>query len=150
MKAILAATQTKLAEVTALKFIDENTGQLDYYSPNMPVKFPCALIDINDGDFSDIGKDRAAEPQNRQMGNINLVIVLANLKLTNSSLNAPAGQKVAAFAIWDIMEDIHKKVHGWRPTENASPFVRKGFGRVQREDGVQEYRIRYTATANNV
>ena len=39
MKALLEKIQQKVSEITELKYIDENWGQLDYYSPNMPVQY---------------------------------------------------------------------------------------------------------------
>ena len=47
IKTILLAVQQRLAErVPELAYIDKNWGQLDYEAP--PVKWPCALLDIDD------------------------------------------------------------------------------------------------------
>ena len=54
MKALLEKIQEKLSEVEGLKYIDENWGQLDYYSPNMPVQYPCVLIDIGQVQYSNL------------------------------------------------------------------------------------------------
>lgn len=150
MKAIIDSIKTKLAEVTALKFIDENTGQLDYYSPNFPVKFPCALVDIGEAGFSNIGMDKTKKPINRQMGDIIIVFNVANLKLTNTSNAAPTSQKTQAHSIFDIMQAIHEIIQGFHPTQSCSGLIRIGQKRLIRDDGVQEYQIRYTANANDV
>ena len=43
--------------VSKINYIDEDWGQLDYYAANFPVKFPCVLIDINHGQYSNLAKD---------------------------------------------------------------------------------------------
>ena len=54
IKTILLAVQQRLAErVPELAYIDKNWGQLDYEAP--PVKWPCALLDIDEVPFSQIG-----------------------------------------------------------------------------------------------
>ena len=55
IKTILLAVQQRLAErVPELAYIDKNWGQLDYEAP--PVKWPCALLDIDEVPFSQIGR----------------------------------------------------------------------------------------------
>jgi hypothetical protein len=150
MKEIINASQLKLGEIASIKFVDENTGQLDFYSPNFPVKWPCGLIDIINTKFSNIGIDNTATPQNRQMGDFTLEIRIANLKLTNSSGMAPAPQQEQAQSIWDIIEEVHVKFQGFRPTEMCGKLIRTGINRVAREDGVQEYVLLYSGDVQNV
>ncbi|MDY3547344.1 hypothetical protein PG291_01850 [Riemerella anatipestifer] len=150
MKNLLQAIQNRLAEVPELKYIDEDWGQIDYYSPNMPVQWPCCLIDIQGGQFSNLGKDLSKKPKDRQNGILNIEITLANMKLSNTSFNAPNGQKNNAWEIFDWVEKVHQKLHGYAPVENATKMLRTSFGRVQRDDGVQEYKVVYTAELHNV
>lgn len=150
MKTTLLAVQNKLKEVADLNYIDEDTGQLDNYSPHPPVQWPCALIDFTGGTFSNIGIDNNSNPINRQMGEETLTITIANLKLSPGSAKASNQQRENAFAIWDIIEDVHSKIHGWSPGENAGKFIRTRRGRVRRDDGIQEYIITYTLGLSNV
>ena len=150
MKTILQNILNKLSEVTELKYIDEDWGQLDYYSPNMPVKFPCCLIDIQSGQFTNMGQDLAKKPRQRQNGVFSLKLSLADLKLSNTSLLAPKNQKENAWKIYDIVERIHQKLHGFSPLENCSKLLRLSFNRVMRDDGVQEYAIIYEFEAYNL
>lgn len=92
-KEVLKKIQDLLATIPALKYVDEDWGQLDDYSPHPPTQFPLALIDIGNLQYSDIGIDRTATPQNRQMATGTIVISIANLKLTNTSARAPLTQK---------------------------------------------------------
>lgn len=148
MKTLLHNIQVKLSEVKDLKYIDEDWGQLNYYQP--PVKWPCCLIDIANVNYSNLGVDRAQQPQNRQLGKISVKITLATLKLTNTSMQAPQVQKDQAWFIWDLAQTIHEKLHGFCPEANCSKMLRRSLERTQRDDGVQEYQIMYEFEANNI
>lgn len=149
MKEIIEKIQERLADYGDLRYVDENWGQLDYYSPNFPVKWPCALIDVVDARFSNIGRDRNQVPEQRQMGRIVVELRVANLRLSNSSAKAPRLQKEYARGIWDIIQGIHERLHGWAPNEMTSRLIRESVNRVRRDDGVQEYAVRFSCEANN-
>ena len=53
MKQIFLSIQNKLSEISTLKYIDKDWGQLQYDNP--PVKSPCALIDLLNIDFKQKG-----------------------------------------------------------------------------------------------
>ena len=150
MKEFLANTQVKISEVIGISYIDEDWGQLDDYSPNTPVKWPCCLIDVTNIEFSDIGRDKKATPQNRQEGNGSVTLTFANMKLTNTSFKAPQGQKDNARAILDLIEEVHGKIHGFAPVIGSGKLMRKSFKRVKRDDGIQQYQVVYTIGMHNL
>lgn len=150
MKTFLEAIQTKLATIPALKYIDEDWGQMDSYSPNPPAKFPCAIIDITTLNFSNVGKDNSANPINRQLADGTVTFIIADVKLSNTSHRAPQSQKNNASSIWTVIEDLHKAVHGWKPTEESGALMRTGQKRIRRDDGIQEYQITYSIGFTNV
>jgi len=150
MKTIIDNIQTKLQTIPGLKHVDEDWGQLDYYSPNFPVQWPCALIDISDESYTDTGKDRTKTPQQRQMGDCSLTLSVANLKLTNSSGRAPKPQKDNARSIRELINDVHSLLHGWNPEVFASKLIRRRVQRVKRDDGVQEYTLTYSFSLTDV
>lgn len=149
MKEVIVATQAKLITLSAAKYVDENWGQLDYYSPNPPVQWPCILIDVSGIQFSNIGRDRSATPENRQQGEYNLELRIANLKLTNTSGRAPATQQAQARSIWDLVEEVHEMIQGFEPGAKFGKLIRTGMTRVAREDGVQEYAVYYRGKVDN-
>lgn len=108
MKHLLNAILNRLGEVDSLKYIDENWDQLNDY-PNSAVKFPCALVDLRISEKVDY-------LNLVQTGNYTIEILVAHKKLTNSSLNAPTSQREKSFEIYDIVDQIHNKLHGWSPT----------------------------------
>lgn len=146
---VIRAIQNKL-EPLLIPYIDEDWGQLDYYSPNFPVQWPCTLIDIISGQYDNIGRDKTQAPVNRQTSETMVSLTIANLKLTNTSKRAPQLQKDAGFSIWKLKEDIHKLLHGWKPTEFTGAMIRTRFARVKRDDGVQEYTVIYSLGMANV
>ena len=72
------------------------------------------------------------------------------MKLTNTSYLAPQEQKEQVWAIFELIEKIHQKLHGFSPHENCSKMLRTTFGRTQRDDGVQEYAIIYNFEVHNI
>lgn len=149
MKALLEKIQQKISKIAELKYIDENWGQLDYYSPNMPVQFPCVLIDVQQVQFSNLGRDMSKKPVQRQIGTVQIKITVANMRLSNSSMQAPRRQKEEVWAIWGIIEKIHQQLHGVSLLPNVSPLIRSSQSRTLRDDGVQEYEVYYSCEVQN-
>jgi len=149
MKTEIGNIQTKLLKSSS-KYVDEDWGQLDYYAPNFPVQWPCTLIDVTDINFDNIGKDRKATPVNRQQAQGIVTLTIANLKLTNSSGQAPQLQKDNVWSIWDLIEETHKLMQGFRISENGGDLIRRSLQRIKRDDGVQQYDITYSFSLNNV
>ncbi len=152
MKLVLKNIQTILTEITELKYIDEDWGQLDDYSPNPPTQWPLVLIDIGSLQYSDIGRDKDpnVKPSNRQMATGTIVLSIANVKLTNSSARAPQNQKDLAWTIWDIVESVHAKLHGVKVEGSAGAMMRTAMRKVKRDDGIQEYEVTYTIGMSNI
>ncbi|TWI22183.1 hypothetical protein [Sphingobacterium siyangense] len=150
MKDIISNIQHIIATNSNIKYVDEDWGQLDDYSPNFPVQWPCCLIDITGGQFSNIGMDRSAKPQNRQEGDLAITLRVANLRLTNTSALAPIRQKDHVRSLHPLIEEIHQLIHGTSPVENGGKLMRSAFRRIRRDDGVQEYQIMYTMGVHNV
>ena len=150
MKAVLENIQKQLAAIPELKYIDEDWGQLDDYSPHPPTQFPLALIDIGSLEFSHIGMDKKVVPQNRQMATGTIVISIANLRLTNTSFQSPKQQKNNVWDIWNIIECVHQQLHGFKPDCNSGAMMRTNLRRIKRDDGIQEYEATYTVGVSNV
>lgn len=150
MTEILTAIQDKIKTIPGINYTDENWGQIDYYSHAMPVNWPCCLMDLNDGQYSNIGRDLEKKPVQRQKGSFSLRLTLADLKLSNTSGNAPKTQQTGAWKIYGLMEDLHKALHGFSPVPNCSRLLRRGFQKVMRDDGITEFQILYEFQLQNV
>lgn len=139
MKQLLTDILEQLKPVPGLKYVDEDWGQLDFYSPNPPVQFPAAVVDCINVTYTNEGKLS-------QLGDVQIRIRVADQKLTNSSGKAPANQRTQAFAIYDLLRDIHKAMHGWtkdKTTAYTAP-IRTSLRRAQRQDGMRVHELLYT------
>lgn len=137
MKQVIQNVQDRLMQkVPALKYVDQDWGQMDFWREH-PVKYPCALIDVQSAQYSNNGNFI-------QQGTAVMVIRLFDLKLSNSSGKAPDGQKENAKKIWQLIEDVNKALHGQN-------FLQEGYGlpmrmqmrRTKREDGCYQTELYY-------
>jgi len=138
MKEILEAIKQRLlAKVDSLKYIDEDWGQLDYYSPNIPTKWPACLLDIDNVPWS-------GEGDLIQMGIAQVSVKISSMRLSNSNVKAPDNQRTASASILDTMSDVHAALHGWHDTESMNgPLTRIVTRRIKRDDGIREYEMIY-------
>lgn len=137
---ILTVIQERLqANVEQLKYIDEDWGQLDFYSTNPPAKFPAALVEIQNVPWRNQGGKT-------QDGTVNVSINIADLRLANTNPRAPAGQKEKAASIWLIAEKVHRALHGWRNElyPEIGVLTRTSGKRVKRDDGIRQIEIIYS------
>lgn len=146
---ILENVKNKLAAIGDLKYIDNDWGQLDDYSPNFPVKWPCALVDVTDARYSNIGKDPSMLPANRQQAEIILTITIATLRLSPSNQKA-LPKKPDSNDIYLIIQTVHELLHGYSPAPQAGLLIRQGMQRIRRDDGVHQYTIQYITAIHNV
>lgn len=134
MKQIFLDIQTKLAEITELKHIDKDWGQLQYEQP--PIKFPCALLDIANVNYSQMGNLA-------QQAEGDIEITVANLRLTNTSYRNP--NREDAYAVFDIIDDIHQVLHGWSNV-NFGRLVRTNLQKVAADSNYEIYKMTYKTT----
>lgn len=144
MEDLLLIITDKLNEVSELNYKDENWGQLMDYGKDCPVKWPCALVHMAGGQFTNLANNYRSDSGNLQEGLISIEITVANLKLTNTSARAPINQRTKGFFIENVVQKVHEVLHGWRPLENSGAMIRTSSQSVMRDDGVQEKKITYT------
>jgi hypothetical protein len=131
MKEIFLEIQEKLSEISELKYIDKNWGQLLYEQP--PVKFPCALLDIEKVDYTQLG-------MLAQTANGKIEITVANFRLVPSSQQSP--RKEEAYAILEIIEKIHQLLHGWS-ADYFQPLIRVNLQKLDATYCYEIYKISY-------
>lgn len=131
MKQIFLDIQQQLSTVPALKHIDKNWNQLNYEQP--PVKWPCALIDIANADYSQVA-------QLHQIAEADVEITIADLRFTNTSLRNP--NREDGFDIFTLLDDVHQALQGFAPA-NAQPLVRTNLQKVETGYNYEVYRMTY-------
>ena len=135
MKNIFLAIQDRLSEIPALKYIDKDWGQLRFENP--PVKFPCALIDMANADFKQMGRGfQQADP-------FDIVITVADIRLMRSSAQAPRREN--SYAVIDLLGDIHQALQLFSDGQHFSPMMRTNLQRVDMLDkeGAEVYAMTY-------
>lgn len=135
MKKLITDIQGRLmAAVPTLKYVDLDWGQLDFYYPNPPVQWPCALIDIMQAGYSNAA-------HRTQLGLLQVAINIADLKLSNSSGKAPQNQKDNALKIYDLMKDVFVALQGWTGDKSYTGLIRERYSKRSREDGITIHQL---------
>lgn len=133
MKQIFLTIQTQLqSEVPELKYIDKDWGQLKYDQP--PVKFPCALIDITNVNYSQMGRGY-------QKADADITITIANMKLIRSSAMAPS--KIDSYATIDILESVHQALQLFSDGQKFQPLQRTNLKKIFNDKDTEVYTMTY-------
>lgn len=133
-----AATQTARKSGKLYEYVDMDWGQADFYStPSPPIMFPAALIEILSSAYTNEGKHKQLVVSEIQVRIIDMV-------LANSSAQAPANQKERAYAVFDQLDSTNALLHGWSPGEGFGVLTKVSMQKVNREDGLKEYRLVYS------
>ena len=145
MKQLLTDIQRRLAAATTpdgaplFAYVDFDWGQVDTAGAP-PVKFPCALIDVQSASFSDLG-------QRAQLGQVMVQIRVVDMAFGHSSAGAPDQQRERAARVLDLLRQAHCMLHGWTGApDRYGRLSRKSVARARRRDGLREYAITFAAT----
>jgi hypothetical protein len=144
MRTLLNDIRDKLQTSALFKYIDDDWGQLDDYSVNPPTKWPCALVDIIDAKPQDLGR-------HVQLMECTILIRVADLRLSNSSQQAPKDQQTKSRDLFSIAQTIFSILHGWHKEGSAYGTIsRIGLRRNHRDDGIREYHILFKSQMRDV
>lgn len=140
MNAILAniflTVLTRLkTEVPALKWIDQDYGQLEFYENRPNVDFPCCLIDIDDGTFSNNGEFSQACD-----GILIIRLGLPSYSQTNSITPLPVIEK--ALEYYNLEHTVNKALHGFQ-SQYFSTLTRLKADKEKRNDNLRVRVMRY-------
>jgi hypothetical protein len=145
MKHLLSDVQRRLAAATnpdgspLFAYVDLDWGQVDFYNDMPPVKFPCALIDVQSATFNNLG-------QRVQTGSILVQVRVVDMIFSRTAAAAPLQQREQAARVFDALRDVHRLLHGW--TEDPHRYgrlVRKTIAHTRRRDGLREYALTFEA-----
>jgi|WetSurMetagenome_2_1015567.scaffolds.fasta_scaffold14226_3 hypothetical protein len=134
MKQLLLDVKNRLSSSSSLKHIDTDWGQLDLLTP--PVSYPCALVDIVQGQFED-------ESEGFQIGILTLSVKIADVTLSPGSKSASLSQKDKALSIIDSISEVNWLLHGWSGSDHYGPLTRVSIMKNARQDGIREYVVSY-------
>lgn len=139
MQTLINDVRDKLDAMGVFRYIDEDWGQLDEFAQNPPVKWPLALVDVVDALPSNVGK-------NAQYNQVVLVVRVADQRLSNSSQQAPEGQRTAAEYALTLAQSVFANLHGWHKSGSTySTLQRVRLQRIKRGDLIREYEIQFSS-----
>ena len=145
-EAEMPAGYTRLRKNNRLfEYVDLDWGQVDFYTQfPPPVKFPCCLIELLSAAYSNEGNLI-------QIGDIAIQLRIVDMVLNNSSYRAPDKQKEVAFAIFDLIDETNRLLHGWGQALNTESdkggygkLIKQSISKINRRDGLREYRLLYS------
>jgi hypothetical protein len=128
-------TERLASEVPELKWIDEDTGQLEGYAERPPVLFPCALVDFDDADYEDL-----ADKMQTADANVQVRIAFNTVYPTNHV--TPALVKAKALERHDLVDKIVAVLHGWGG-EKFTTLSRTKRKSEKRNDNLKVYMINF-------
>lgn len=135
MKNIFLKIQEKLAENPTLRYIDKDWGQLQQEYPS--VQFPCALLDIGNVNYSQLGMIA-------QIAEGNITITLANYRDENSSYRSPT--KEDSYKIIELIDEVHQLLHGWCDNQSFNRLIRTNLQKIEASSNYEIYQISYKTT----
>ena len=135
---LFLAIQTHIkANVPAIKWIDQDLGQLEAYDIRPAVEFPCVLIDFPVAAYSN-------ESQLVQWADVNISIRLGFAPFTSANSVAPDVSKEQALEYYEIENDLVKALHGFTADECIQPMMRISAATERREDSYRVRDIQFT------
>jgi len=129
MKDIYLKTLAQLKTVPALKWIDAEDGQLEFFQTRPPVAFPCALIEVEYPRCED-------ESDTIQLVTARITIRLAFEPAGQTNSKAPELIQTKALARYDTVNACFSALQGWSDDE-VSGFSRKSQTTEKREDNLK-------------
>lgn len=134
MKQIFLSIQDYLAEqVTKLKYIDKNWGQLNI--PQPPVQWPCCLIDVASIDYTQTSDlDRLADAT--------IELTIADHHTVRSSAKAPS--KSDAYEILDTIEAVIEALEGYRVPDTTQALTRTRLAKTYSDQSYDVYTLTFT------
>lgn len=133
MKGLFTAVTAKLETLPALKWVDEDKGQMNFERP--PVVFPCALVDIQLPNTEDL---------NSKMQDCDAVVtVRLGFDFSgNTNTKTPAAARERSLKYYDVVDAVYNLLQGWSGGE-FNPLSRKSFVQEKRPDGYKVVAIQF-------
>ena len=129
-------------EVPEIRWIDEDSGQLNTQMERPAVDFPCCLIDIQYPDCKDMS-------ETEQLINATITLKLAFQPSGDTNNKVPEDVRSKALQRFSIIEKVQSCMQGWTADEMISPVSRKS-AKGMNTGKIKPYTIVYTTTFTEV
>jgi len=132
MKDIYLKTVARLKTVPALKWIDMEDGQLEFFELRPAVAFPCALVEVEYPNCSN-------ESDEIQLVTARITVRLAFEPIGQTNSSAPTTVQTKALSRYDAVNACFTALQGWSDTE-ISGFSRISQATEKRDDNLKVIR----------
>ena len=140
MKEIIKAIQDRIkSEVSEIKYIDVDYGQLNEANP--PVKFPAAIIDLDDMECQQLEEDGDAKVQL-----VTAVFRITLVWLHTSPSNRESDSRGVALKCYDILGKLHQALQGYTDGEHFNRLQRERMSSRMSASGMIQKDLYYTTT----
>lgn len=140
MKTIYSAVMARLeAEVTKLKWVDLDTGQLDARTDKPAVVFPCAIIGIA------IRPVRAITDTIQDCEATITVRLAFDNQPGRTSSQTPAPVREKSLEVYEIIAEVYAALQGWG-TQNFDTLTRISQVKENNVNGYFQYRLEFKTT----
>ena len=121
------------ASVPAIKWIDQDLGQLEHYDIRPAVAWPCVLIDFGNTSYDEM-------PGNVQWGNASFTLRLGFPSFSPSQAGAPVSVKEQALQYYELEQLLYQAIQGYDADRLIQPATRITAGTERREG--DNFRVR--------
>lgn len=134
--------ETLKEEVPALRWIDADEGQLDFYTDDRPpVAFPCCLVELSMPDTNTLSANHPVT----QRCTLRAVLQVAFDDCASLNTRTPKPVRETAMRRFDLLEDIKKALNGRWFDRFVRPYIHTGCLPRKREDGLKMYEMSFEA-----
>lgn len=114
-----------------IRFISQDTGQLEFYESTPPVSFPCLLVDIADLQFEE-------HMNSMQIAQVEIKARLALLNHSNPSNLSPTQVRELALKDYELEHMLGNGLHRWTPPhDELGTLSRTSSATEKREDNIR-------------
>ena len=122
--------------IPGIVWIDQDTGQLEYYVLRPGLDFPAALIDVS---YSDCVNNGSGQEQRCAVEiSVRVVFEIWN----ESNMAAPESVRALALSMYDTLDDIRKNLHAVK-METGEVLYREAVRPEKREDGLKVFNMSF-------
>lgn len=133
LKELILYVQEQLSISRAFAMVEKDWGQL-HYTP-LPVKYPCALVDIDNVNYTELGRGL-------MLVEADLVVTVITMRLQPGSMRGP---KPGEMSVFGLLSSVHNTLQLSHPTWSA-PFVRRTLRKVYLDNTYEVYALTYSTT----
>lgn len=131
---IASLTNTNTSKT--IRYIEQDMGQLDNYEIRPKVAWPCALLDIDEQNFTEL------QNHTEQLANGMITVRIGLVKYSDVNNLATSGIREKGLQYFETERKVVKALHGWAPA-GFSKLLRRASFTERRNDDIRVRVIKF-------